>query len=387
MTNVTKEELQIDEKYISHNIKSESTYKIYINDEYELDDTLMQTALILFSSGTTNMPKAVMLSKRNIYSNIDAINDYLNLDKNDRILIVKNMNHASSIVGEFLVGVAARVRIFFTRKLIRTNTIMRLIETNQITIFFAIPYILENILQYRQLDKYDFSSLKHVNFYGGKLQHEKIMKLCEIMPSVNFIYSYGLTEASPRVTYIMKSELVRKDGSCGRPIKGVDVKIRDEKDQETERGIVGEITVEGSNVMLGYYKNEAQTKATIKNGILYTKDLGYMDSDGYLYVVGRKDNMFIIAGKNVHPEEVEAVLCSVDGVKEALVVKTEPESIQAYVTIDELSSVSLDDMYIVCMKKLEYYKVPKEIIIIPEFQHTVSGKVIRNQDIVKGNVR
>lgn len=384
LTNATDEELSLDAEYSKESVTCEDGYSLYENKKLKLDPSLAGVRMILFSSGTTNIPKAVMLSEDNIYSNITAIIGYLGLNEEDRILIVKNMNHASSIVGEFLVGVAAGSRIYFTRKLARPGTILKLIETDQITMFFAIPLILENLLEYKHLSKHDISSLKNINFYGGKLQHNKIMALCQKMPLINFIYSYGLTEASPRVTYIMKQDLLVKDSSCGRVINGVSVTIRDDDGNNLPNGTEGEITVQGPNVMQGYYRNEEQTKRSIRNHVLYTKDLGYKDDDGFLYVTGRKDNMFIIAGKNVHPEEIESVLNSDEGVKDSLVMKekTGSETIKAYVTLNQGSEISQERLFSICHEKLEFYKVPTDIIIVSEFQRTVSGKIVRNQKFV-----
>ncbi|MBD5469009.1 MAG: acyl--CoA ligase [Lachnospiraceae bacterium] len=359
----------------------DAKYQLFYNKKYVTDLELKDTALMLFSSGTTSVPKAVMLSYENIMSNIKSIIGYLKIDEKDRILIVKNLNHASSIVGELLVGLYAESCIYMTRKLIKMNTLLRMIQNNRITMFFAIPYILENLLEYKKSDQFDITSLKQVNFYGGKLHGEKIMELCERFPNINFIYSYGLTEASPRVTYISREELQNHYHSCGKEIENVKVEIRDENGAIVSRGIEGEITVEGPNVMKGYYKNPELSKRTVKNGILYTKDIGYKDDEGFLYVTGRKDNMFIIAGKNVHPEEIEGVFNEDESVKESVVTfKEQDNCIEAYVLMNEGYTFDEMKMYQLCKAKLEFYKIPQKIFNVREFDRTVSGKIIRNQE-------
>lgn len=360
---------------------ADAKYQLFHNKHFVTDAELIDVELMLFSSGTTSVPKAVMLSYENIISNIKSIIGYLGIDERDRILMVKNLNHASSIVGELLVGVHAGSCTYMTRKLIKTNTLLRIIQNNKITMFFAIPYILENLLEYKKCDQFDISSLKQVNFYGGKLHGKKIKELCERFPNINFIYSYGLTEASPRVTYITREELQKHYYSCGKEIENVKVEIRDDNGVILSSGIEGEITVEGPNVMKGYYKNPELSKRAIKNGILYTKDIGYKDDEGFLYVTGRKDNMFIIAGKNVHPEEIEGVLNEDESVKESAVTFVEQNNcIEAYVLMNEGYTFDEMKMYQLCKSKLEFYKIPHKIFCVGEFDRTVSGKIIRKQE-------
>lgn len=374
------------EELTSYEMKLLSTvpYQLYINEDYVTDSSLVDIALIMFSSGTTSVPKAVMLSKENVMSNIMAISDYLNLVSSDKILMIKNLNHASSIIGELLVGLYSQCMVFMTRKLIKTNTLFRLIRDNQITVFFAIPYILENILDYKKCEQFDISSLKKVNFYGGKLSGEKIRMLCNKFPTIDFIYSYGLTEASPRVTYIKREDLVNHFCSCGKEINGVHVSIRDQEGNEVGPGIEGEITIEGPNVMQGYYKNLELSQIAIRDGILYTKDIGYKDIEGFLYVTGRKDNMFIIAGKNIHPEEIEGLFNQNDGVKESLVIfKEESNSIEAYVLMNNGYHFNELELNQLCRDNLEFYKLPKKIYQVRDFSRTVSGKIIRKQELSK----
>lgn len=252
--------------------------------------------IILLTSGTTGAPKGIMLSRDNIKSNVEAIGDYLRLTLNDKIFMVKNMNHSSSIIGELLVGLDNMCTIVFNSKVLTASSMVNSICDNNITVFFAVPTILrEIILKHKQLNLEKIGHLRIINFYGAPMSSQDIDKLVELLPNCNLIYSYGLTEASPRVTYIMGSDLLKKAGSSGRPIKNVKIEI-------SNKGIDnnGEIVVSGPNVMLGYYNDAEKTRKTIVDGKLYTGDYGYIDEDGYLYVQGRKDNMIISAGKNIY---------------------------------------------------------------------------------------
>lgn len=334
--------------------------------------------IILLTSGTTGAPKGIMLSRDNIKSNVEAIGDYLRLTLNDKIFMVKNMNHSSSIIGELLVGMDNMCTIVFNSKILTASSIINSIYDNNITVFFAVPTILrEIILKYKQNDLNKVNKLKIINFYGAPMSSEDIIKMTKLFPKCNLIYSYGLTEASPRVTYIMGLDLLKKIGSSGIPIKNVKVEIANK-----ERDNSGEIVVSGPNVMLGYYNDVERTKKVIVDGKLYTGDYGYIDNDGYLYVFGRKDNMIISAGKNIYPEEIEQVLQSVTGVKEVLVQNISNdmgiEKFIAYIVTDKIKP-DKKTLFEVCKNKLENYKIPSKFVYVKELKKTPSGKIIRKQ--------
>lgn len=336
--------------------------------------------IILLTSGTTGAPKGIMLSRDNIKSNVEAIGDYLRLTLNDKIFMVKNMNHSSSIIGELLVGLDNMCTIVFNSKVLTASSMVNSICDNNITVFFAVPTILrEIILKHKQLNLEKIGHLRIINFYGAPMSSQDIDKLVELLPNCNLIYSYGLTEASPRVTYIMGSDLLKKAGSSGRPIKNVKIEI-------SNKGIDnnGEIVVSGPNVMLGYYNDAEKTRKTIVDGKLYTGDYGYIDEDGYLYVQGRKDNMIISAGKNIYPEEIEQVLQTAEGVKEVLVRNISDdkgvEKFIAYIVTDDIEP-NVSSLFEVCKNRLENYKIPSKFVYVKELEKTPSGKIVRKQQL------
>ena len=336
--------------------------------------------IILLTSGTTGAPKGLMLSRDNIKSIVEAIGDYLRLTLNDKIFMVKNMNHSSSIIGELLVGLDNMCTIVFNSKVLTASSMVNSICDNNITVFFAVPTILrEIILKHKQLNLEKIGHLRIINFYGAPMSSQDIDKLVELLPNCNLIYSYGLTEASPRVTYIMGSDLLKKAGSSGRPIKNVKIEI-------SNKGIDnnGEIVVSGPNVMLGYYNDAEKTRKTIVDGKLYTGDYGYIDEDGYLYVQGRKDNMIISAGKNIYPEEIEQVLQTAEGVKEVLVRNISDdkgvEKFIAYIVTDDIEP-NMSSLFEVCKNRLENYKIPSKFVYVKELEKTPSGKIVRKQQL------
>ena len=176
----------------------------------ERDIALSNVELILFTSGTTNLPKAIMLSGNNILSNVMAISSYLKVSAEDKILLIKNLSHSSSIVGELLMGMYNGCSVIMTKKLQVGSVILKIMEENQITVFFAVPTILKDIMSNRKLDTYNISQLRIINFYGASMHYQDILKLIDKFPWVNIIYSYGQTEASPRVTYIERDDFLEE---------------------------------------------------------------------------------------------------------------------------------------------------------------------------------
>lgn len=168
---------------------------LYICEE-NIDESLDDVRLILFTSGTTSTPKAIMLTEKNIFSNIESISSYLNINSNDKILLIKNLCHSSSIIGELLVGIINGCTIVLSSKVPMTRNILWLIEENNISVFFAVPTILKGILDYSRKNKVNLEKLRIINFYGAPMNKEDISSLIKLLPSCNLIYSYGQTEAS-----------------------------------------------------------------------------------------------------------------------------------------------------------------------------------------------
>jgi long-chain acyl-CoA synthetase len=348
---------------------------------YAIDkDILSDVELILFSSGTTNMPKAIMLTSKNIQTNLDGISEYLKLTEHDKILLIKNLVHASSLIGELFISFFNGCTVYLTRKMPTPAVIVDLFIKNEITIFFAVPTILQNLISYHSRKFFEVQSLRIINFYGAKMPQDSIIKLINTFADVNIIYSYGLTEAAPRVTYIEGKDLRLKPSSSGKPIKDVSVMINT-LSGSVEVGFIGEIIVKGSNIMKGYYKNRDLTSRVLIDDMLFTGDLGYLDKDGCLYVTGRKDNMFITSGKNIYPEEIEEVLLQYNGIQEALVKGEYNESslldVNAYIVVNNPKIFDKTMLYKYLKSNLENYKIPKNVFITEMLKKTVTGKIIR----------
>lgn len=349
----------------------------------EQDISLSNVELILFTSGTTNLPKAIMLSGNNILSNVKAISSYLKVSAEDKILLIKNLSHSSSIVGELLMGMFNGCSVVMTKKLQVGSVILKIMEENQITVFFAVPTILKDMMSNRKLDMFDIAKLRIINFYGASMHYQDILKLIDKFPWVNIIYSYGQTEASPRVTYIERADLLKHPASCGKPIEKVSVAIVDELGKKAEAMQRGEIIVAGPNVMQGYYKDPERTEKVIVDGVLHTGDIGYLDEEGFLYITGRRDNMVISAGKNIYLEEIENTILIFEGVKEVLVQAKSAENgvveLFGYIVVENEAEFDKVALIQHCKQRLENYKIPKAVIVVEKLEKTPSGKIMRSQ--------
>lgn len=331
--------------------------------------------VILSSSGTTSDPKGIMLTDENITSNSSAIAKYMEIDRDDRIYMVKSINHSSSITGELLVGLYAGCTIYIHTGLVHARLLLELMKKNKISVFFAVPTILNDIVRYMKTKTIEISSLRIIHFYGAVMNNSDMNALIDNFKDCELIYAYGLTEASPRVTYAKRERLLSYPGTSGIALPAVTIRIEYEEDNASHEE-PGEIVVKGPNVMRGYFKNPSLTQKVLRNGELYTGDLGHIDENGNLYVMGRKDNMIIKNGRNVFPEEIERVISLFDSVSEVLVTELN-EAIIAYI-VSEQETINEKNLIAFCRQKLEDYKVPDRIVKVPELKKNSNNKLVRN---------
>lgn len=315
------------------------------NREYEaisIDPEAM--SIILFTSGTTNVSKGVMLSQRNICSNLQAIAMYARMLPTDTLLSVLPIHHTFECTITFLIGFYFGSTVAFCEGL---KYIQKNMQEFHVNVFVGVPLILENIHKkvWKSIDEQGKTKLIKtmvvitkilskigidirrkvfkpiLDQFGGKLRivfvgaaplDKKIIKGFNDF-GVDLVQGYGLTETSPVVS--CESEKRKKPGSIGFPLSNLELKIVD----PDEEGI-GEITVKGPSVMLGYYENEEATNKAMKDGWFSTGDYGYLDKKGYLYISGRKSDIIVLKnGKNIYPQELEFLLNKIPTVLETIV--------------------------------------------------------------------
>lgn len=343
------------------------------------------TAVMLHTSGTLSHPKRVMLTHQNLLCNIRSNIASLSLNADDVVLIALPMYFGYCNTAQFLTHVYLGASMVILEGMFLAKKFFSAVETCRVTNFTGVPTMLLSLLDYRRREEYDIHSLRYICFGGGKMPVDKLRQLISTFPTVGFVQTYGQTEASPRVTALLPEDSVRKLGSVGRPIPGVTVAVVDEQGQVLDHGKIGEIVVRGENVMKGYYKNDSATTAVLRNGWLYTGDLGRLDEDGYLYLTGRRKNMIISGGINIYPEEVEEVLFSHPCVADVMVYGVPDEYMGelpcAKIVIKEGEEVSEGALINYCLDRLSSYKAPRRIEFVKALAKTYNGKTKRNEEV------
>jgi long-chain acyl-CoA synthetase len=334
-------------------------------------------AVILYTSGTTGDPKGAMLSHRNLASNAAACVELFNLTKDDRIVTVLPIFHVFCLTACLNTSIACGATILLIPKFSPTE-VVRTISEEQATIFAGVPTMYNFMLQLPEPSASDFASLRGC-ISGGAAMPGALLSKFEERYQVQVLEGYGLSEASPVATF-NPMDGVRKPGSIGVAIPGVEIKVVDEDGQEVPRGEIGELIVKGPNVMLGYLGMPEATRFALRDGWLYTGDMAKMDEDGYMFIVDRKKDMILVGGYNVYPREVEEVLYKHPAIVEAAVVGSPDEEhgeVVKAVIVRSNPQLAESEIIQYCQDKLAKYKIPKRIEFVSALPKNSTGKIIR----------
>lgn len=337
-----------------------------------------ETCMVFLSSGSTGEPKGIMLSDRNIASNLDAILDYTSLSDEDRVLITKSPGYCSTVTGEWLAAQAAGADATLTGGLVHPLELARLVRDHAPTFLSTVPPVLQALADSAKWSPEEWASLRMLQVAGGPVPHGTLVRMADRLPRAELIFGYGLTEASPRVAYLPYGQLRNKPGSVGIPLQGVSVSIvRD--GAEAARGQPGEVVVQGPNVMLGYYGDPERTAEVLDSRGLRTRDIGRMDADGYLYITGRADNAVHVGGHTIYPEAVELALSECPGIGEAAVVAVEDDrwGSRLVAVIAGEGSASERELHAWCGRQLQPAMRPREFRFVARLPRTPTGKLDR----------
>jgi long-chain acyl-CoA synthetase len=343
-------------------------------------------AILMYTGGTTGMPKGVMMSHRNAMMSAVASALQVGVTKDDSTCFVLPIFHVSwwPILMMLLVG----GKVCIVRKP-NLDTIFKLIQDEKCTHMNLVPTIYGWVVDYPSLEKYDLSSLRLLSYAGSPMPLE-ILKKCIKKFGKKFFQGYGATETSGAPISILAVEDHSLEGdrakylsSAGKPSICSRVKIVDENDNTLGPGEAGEICAKGEHIMQGYWKNPKLTAEVLKGGWYHTGDMGLMDKDGFIYMSDRKADMIISGGENVYPKEVEDVLYTHPAVKECAVVSSPSqgwgEIVQAVVVLKPGLSVSEKEIIDHCKKTLAGYKCPKEVSFWEDLPKTIVGKIMKKE--------
>ena len=343
----------------------------------------LDLAALIYTSGSTADPKGVMSSHRNVISAAQSIIQYLE-NRNDDIII--NVLPLSFDYGlyQVIMSVMFGGTVVLEKNFLFLHKILKTIEEERVTGFPIVPTIAAMLLGMKNLKKYDFSSLRYMTNTGAALPVEHIRRIRTLFPHVKFFSMFGLTECK-RVSYLPPEELDRRPSSVGKAMPNCEVFILDEDGNEAAPGEVGELVIRGSNVMRGYWNAPELTAKTYRPGrfpdekVLYSGDYFRKDEEGFLYFLGRKDDMIKSKGERVSPKEVENIICEIEGVAEAAVIGVPDEilgkAIKAFVAPVKGSKLTDKTVLKYCANNLETFKVPKYVILIDSLPRTPNGKI------------
>lgn len=343
-------------------------------------DLHQDIALLIYTGGTTGKPKGVMLSHQALVANATQGAAWVQMRDNDCLLAVLPIFHGfgmSVCMNAPLISGSSCVLI----PRFNGDDILKGIHRFHPTLFAGVPTMYIGLINHPRLARYNLSSLRGC-FVGAAPLAPEVKRRFEELTGSKLMEGYGLTEA---VTALCANPYrgINKSGSIGIPFADVIMQVRD-----IERGKkllppleVGEIVVTAPEIMLGYYKQPQETTSAIRDGWLFTGDLGYMDEDGYFYIVDRKKDMIITSGFNVYPREVEDVLYQHPAVKEACVIGIpddyKGEQVKAFITLREGAIAEEHEITTFCRQHLIPYKVPQQIEIRPELPMTAIGKILK----------
>jgi len=343
----------------------------------------LDLATIIYTSGSTGNPKGVMLTHLNMISAATSITTYLRNVPEDIIIDVLPLSFDYGLY-QVLMAFKFGGTVVLEQSFAYPYKMIKQMVREKVTGFPGVPTMFAILLQMEDIKKYDLGSLRYITNTAAALPVEHIRRIREAFPQATLYSMYGLTECK-RVSYLPPEELDRRSGSVGRGMPNEEVWVVDEYGNRVGPGIVGELVVRGSNVMRGYWGDPETTDRVLRPGpipgekILYTGDLFKTDAEGFLYFVGRKDDMIKTRGERVSPKEVENALYALEGILEAAVIPIPDEilgqAIKAFIV--PRNGYSLTDKSVLkhCKKQLEEFAVPKVIEFRDSLPKTSSGKI------------
>lgn len=339
-------------------------------------------ALIMCTSGTTGTPKGAMITEKNLWANLSDIDRYFDLRCSDTILITRPLYHCAVLTGEFLISLFRGVHIRFYTEAFNPVALAKQLQNN-VTVTCATPTLLTLLARVanRVADHYP---LRLIVSSGERMTKESAQSIRRIFPNARIMNVYGLTEASPRVAYLPPELFDSYPEFVGFPLHSIAVKIVNDNNIEVPRGVEGELIVQGPSIMSGYYRAQNETQNTLRNGWLHTGDIAHMDKDGKITIRCRKDDMIIIAGMNIYPQEIENALCKDKRITEVLAYNARDNAGHSHIAVRIVADgLTKENIFEICHEQLPAYEQPTIVEIVDRLPRNASGKILRPKGAVK----
>ncbi len=341
------------------------------------------TAVLLYTSGTTGRPKGAELTHFNMFGNADYVSSNLlpMQDQHVTALTVLPLFHSfgqTCMQNAVLRGGGTIVLV----PRFEPGLVMGLIQEHQVNFFAGVPTMYFGLLHFPEADQFDLSSLTYC-LSGGAAMPVEVMKAFDAKYNVSILEGYGLSETSPVASFNVLDK-PQKAGSIGIPIGGVEFRLEDSDGKVlTELGERGEICIKGPNIMKGYYKRPEVNAEQIKDGWFHSGDVGVVDEEGYYFIVDRKKDMIIRGGFNVYPREIEEVLYAHPAVAEAAVLgvphERHGEEIKAVLALKPGHSLTSDELVAYCKEHLAAYKYPRVVEFMDALPKGPTGKILKRE--------
>lgn len=322
-----------------------------------------------------------MLSHGNIlFGAIHSLVGY-GMDKTFKSLVVAPLFHmgalAASATPVIYAGGSLVLKTFYN-----ASEVIKLIAKEKINYMFAVPVMFQMMARSDEWEAADFS---HVHYFisGGASIPVDVIRKYQNEKGVGFVQGYAMTETQ-RLTSLDLADSIKKAGSVGKEVFHIDLRIVDNDGRDVAHGEPGEILVRGPNVFLGYWNKPAETAKAMESGWFHTSDMGRRDEDGFVYIIGRKQELIISSGENIYPAEVERVIQAVPQVKEAAAVAMpEPdkrgEVVAAFVTLKDGQAISEQELINALQGQIAEFKVPKRVFFLNEFPRNAAGKILKKE--------
>jgi long-chain acyl-CoA synthetase len=341
------------------------------------------TAVILYTSGTTGQPKGAELSHLNMLLNARLSDNMYPRSEEDVHLITLPLFHSFGQTVQMNAGFYNRATLVLLPRF-TPESALQLMQTHNVTLFAGVPTMYWALLNFTDADKFDLAKIAanlRMCFSGGSPLPVEVLKGFEAKFNTKIIEGYGLSETSP-VAVFNKHDASRA-GSVGFPVWGVEIRLVDENGNDVADGELGEIIIRGHNIMKGYYKKPEATEAAIKDGWFYSGDIGRRDEEGYLFIADRVKDMILRGGFNVYPREIEEVLMTHEAVSLCAVVGITNdelgEEVKVYIVKKEGANADENEIIKWCKANMASYKYPRIVEFRENLPMTATGKILKRE--------